>query len=273
MGETLAATGEGRDGDWLEIGECPPIVVDNPGGESPFLIIVDHAGQAIPRVLGDLGVPADELDRHIGWDIGAGALGLELGRMLGATVVRQTYSRLVIDCNRDPARADAVPEVSDGTPVPANQELGTAGRAVRVAQIHAPYHAGIATLLDARAERSTALLLLHSFTPVMRGCARPWRYGVLHDGGALALAVLARLRAEAPPPIGDNEPYAMDAVDYTAFRHGRDRGLTFVEIEVRQDLLLTAEGRTEVATLLARLLPAALAAVLPDITPATAPAG
>ena len=231
-----------------------PLIVDNQGGASPFVIIVDHAGQGVPRALGDLGLPPGEIDRHIGWDIGAGALGLRLGTLLDAAVVRQRYSRLVIDCNRSPERGDAMPEVSDGTVVPANRALSPDARAARVAAVHAPYHAGIAALLDARGDRPTALLLLHSFTPVMQGVARPWRYGVLHDGGALALGVLARLRGEGLGPIGDNEPYAMDDVDYTAFRHGRDRGLPFVELEVRQDLLLDDGGRAEAAALLARVL-------------------
>jgi predicted N-formylglutamate amidohydrolase len=244
----------------LEADEPAPFQLDNAQGTSPFVIIIDHAGQAIPRARGDVGGPAAARPRHIGWDIGAGKLGLELSRRLDAALVKQNYSRLVIDCNRDPVRADAMLEISDGTPIPVNLELDADARAARVAGVHAPYHRGIADLLDARGSRPTALILLHSFTAVMRGLARPWHYGVLHDGGALALAMLARLRAETPGPIGDNEPYAMDAVDYTAFRHGRDRGLEFVEIEVRQDLLLDAGGRAEVATLLARLLPEALAA-------------
>ena len=247
-------------GGLLQSGEPSPLIAHNHGGASDLVIIVDHAGQRIPRALGDLGLPPGEIDRHIGWDIGAGALGRLLGTLLDATVVAQAYSRLVIDCNRDPARADAMPEVSDGTVVPANRALTADARAARVAGVHAPYHEGIAALLDSRAHRPTALLLLHSFTPVMRGVARPWRYGILHDGGPLAIAMLARLRAEhGRGPIGDNEPYAMDDVDYTAFRHGSDRGLPFVELEVRQDLIRDEAGRAQVAALLARLLPAALA--------------
>ncbi len=244
---------------WLRADEPAPIEINNPDAPSPFVVIVDHAGRRVPSVLGDLGIAPGEIDRHIGWDIGAGKLGIELGSRLDATVVRQTYSRLVIDCNRDPGRADAVPEVSDGTVIPANRALSATARALRTRHVHAPYHEGIAALLDTRRSRQTVLVLLHSFTPVMNGVARPWHFGVLHDGGALALAMLERLRTEAPPPVGDNEPYAMDDVDYTAFRHGRDRGLPFVEIEVRQDLLLEPEGRSDVAALLARLLPEALA--------------
>jgi predicted N-formylglutamate amidohydrolase len=55
----------------LEAGEPAPVIELNLSGESPFVILVDHAGRAIPRRLGDLGLPAGELVRHIAWDIGA----------------------------------------------------------------------------------------------------------------------------------------------------------------------------------------------------------
>lgn len=41
-----------------------------PHGASPYLLLADHAGQQVPRVLAGLGLPQAELDRHIGWDIG-----------------------------------------------------------------------------------------------------------------------------------------------------------------------------------------------------------
>ncbi len=244
--------------DRLRGGQSQPYSVQNEGAQGHFVIICDHAGRATPHGLA-LGVSAADMDRHIAWDIGAGGLSLALGRRLDAVVVRQPYSRLVIDCNRSPDRADAMPAVSDATPIPANRDLGPAERARRVAAIHAPYHARIAALLDARAAagRRCALVLMHSFTPVMGGVARPWRLGVLHTGEPFALAVLARLRQSEPGPIGDNQPYAMDEVDYTAGRHGRDRGLDFVEIEVRQDLIAEEAAQQEMAGRLARLLPQA----------------
>lgn len=207
-----------------------------------------------------------EMDRHIAWDIGAGALSLLLGERLDACVVRQPYSRLAIDCNRSPARADAMPEVSDGTVIPANRALSPERKAERVAMIHEPYHRRIEAVLDARAaaRRPTALVLMHSFTPAMAGLARPWRFGVLHTGQPLALAVLRRLREAGIGEVGDNEPYVMDEVDYTAARHGGGRGLDFVELEVRQDLIAEAPGQAWAAEMLAEVLPAALAGTCGD---------
>jgi predicted N-formylglutamate amidohydrolase len=234
----------------------------NPGAASPFLLLGDHAGREIPHALGTLGLPADERRRHIAWDIGVAGLGQALSAAMGATFIRQRFSRLVIDCNRDPARADAIPEVSDGTPVPGNRGLTLAQRQARVEQVARPYHAAIAAELDARAAlgRPTTLVSLHSFTPRMDGFDRPWRFGVLHaEDSVFSRAVLARLRAQVGAGlVGDNAPYSMDEVDFTIPHHARPRGLDYLELEVRQDLLARPAGQQRIALRLAALLPQAL---------------
>ena len=47
-----------------------PVILQNPAGTSPIVFLSDHAGFAIPRRLGTLGLEEAELRRHIGWDIG-----------------------------------------------------------------------------------------------------------------------------------------------------------------------------------------------------------
>lgn len=190
-------------------------------------------------------------------------LGRRLSNALGATFIAQRYSRLVIDCNRDPSRADSIPAESDGSIIPGNANLAPADRAARIERVFAPYHARIAGELDARAARGlpTWIVALHSFTPAMRGMARPWIFGVLHLGdSAFSRATLAALAAEPDGPVvGDNEPYRMDLVDFTVPHHAIGRGLDYLELEVRQDLLADEAGQQAVAERLARLLPAALA--------------
>ena len=217
----------------------------------------------MPRVLQDLGLQGDDLVRHIAWDIGVDALGRRLAAALDAPFFAQRYSRLVIDCNRDPARPDAIPAVSDGSPIPGNANLSPAERALRVAEVFAPYHARIGQALDERIAggRPTLVVALHSFTPAMNGFARPWRFGVLHLGDSpFSRTVLERLRAEPElAPVGDNEPYAMDGTDFTVPHHAIGRGLDYVELEVRQDLIADEPGQAAVAALLAQVLTAASA--------------
>jgi len=244
-------------GDLLTSGDPEPVIVERPGGASPFLVVCDHAGRAIPRRLGRLGVAEAELERHIAWDIGAGAVASELGRRLDACVVRQAYSRLVVDCNRPLNVESLIPEVSDGAPIPANHGLAPAQRLQRIAAIHAPYHDAIERLIEARlAERRPVMLVaVHSFTPTMNGFQRPWRFGVLHGGDSpLSARMLEALRAEEGAAVGDNQPYALGPFDCTVPLHAQARGVDYLELEIRQDLIAEADGQLRIAEKVERLL-------------------
>ena len=62
--------------------------------------------------------------------------------------------------------------------------------------------------------------------------------------------------------IGDNQPYSLSAAtDYSVPFHAVARGLDYLEIEVRQDLIAAPDGQAQVAAVLAEALPAALAAL------------
>lgn len=236
----------------------PAFIVENLGAGTPYLLVCDHAGRRVPSCLDSLGLPTTEFDRHIAWDIGAGDVGSQLGRKLDAWTVRQTYSRLVIDCNRAPGHPGLIVEESDGVRPPANARLSEGQRAARLAEIHTPYHAAIAAELDRRAAVGlpAVLISIHSFTPEMAGFRRPWTMGVLHDGASAASdRILELLRAEPDMVVGDNEPYAMDGIDYTIPLHAIGRGLPYVELEIRQDLIAHPEGVELFAERLARILP------------------
>ena len=234
-----------------------PFSVSNPDGRSPYLIIGDHAGRAIPAALGDLGLAAEAIDRHIAWDIGVAGLGECLALALDACFIRQTYSRLVIDCNRRPQADDAAPAMSDGVIIPGNRDLTPNDVALRRGEICDPYQAAIAQVLEARCARGQATLLfsLHSFTPVFGAAARPWRFGVLHRGdSALSRRVLTLLQAELGDLAGDNQPYVMDETDHTVPLHADPRGLDYLELEVRQDLIGDEAGEVAIAAFLAPIL-------------------
>ena len=254
------------EGRLLEPDEPNPVTLENESGDSVFFLTCEHAGRAFPRRLGRLGLPEAETLRHIAWDIGIGAVGRELSLLLNAAVILQTYSRLVIDCNRDPKVPSSIPEISEATEIPGNRSLDEAERAARVDAIFRPYHDAIAAALDRRAaaDRASALVALHSFTPVFKGVSRPWHVAVLFNRDPrLAHALAELLRADGSLMVGENEPYRVsDLTDYTVPVHGERRGLPHVEIEIRQDLITKPVGQREWAERLARLLPAAYAAFL-----------
>ena len=244
----------------------PPVQRLNPQGGSDLLLVIDHAGRAVPGRLGRLGLPDAEFERHIAWDIGALGVGRHLCALLDAPAIAQSYSRLVIDCNRTPGHPTSIAPRSDGTLVPGNQELDQAARDARRDEIFLPYQDAIAAEIEARtaAGRRTVLVAVHSFTPSMAGCDRPWHAGLLYNRDPrLGRALLALLEREGDLVVGDNEPYRLsDADDYTVPVHGEQRGLLHVELEIRQDLIATPDGERAWAGRLARLLPDALAACL-----------
>lgn len=244
----------------LGVGDPPPVAIVNPGGASPFLLIGDHAGNAVPKALRGLGLGGEEMQRHIAWDIGVRALGAALAARLDAVFIHQRYSRLVADCNRHPRRADCFAAISDGVTVPGNAALGAGARAGRIREIHAPYHAAIAWELARRRirDRPVALVSLHSFTPAMNGAARPWHAGVLHDRGDASLAryLLDGLARIDGVHVGDNQPYRMDATDFTVPAAAYASRVPYVELELRQDEIGDESGVVKWADRLAALLTA-----------------
>lgn len=245
----------------LSTDEAPSWRIERPLGQSPVVLLCDHASCEVPRALANLGLSDAERRRHIGWDIGALGVSQRLSALLDACLIAQRWSRLVIDCNRPPGTPESIVARSERTVIPGNASVSLTDRATREREIFHPYHDTIRTTLDGRAARGqpSVLIAVHSFTPVFLDAARPWQVGVLFNRDArLATALAQALQAEdSSLMVGLNEPYDMgDDTDYTLVVHGERRGLPHVELEIRQDLIADEAGQRAWAARLARLLPA-----------------
>jgi predicted N-formylglutamate amidohydrolase len=249
-----------------------PVGEERLEGRSPFLLIADHAGNAVPERLGDLGIKAADLNRHIGIDIGIHGVSQRLSALLDAPYLFQRYSRLVIDCNRPPGHPTSIAPLSDGTRVPANLDVPAAQALLREQEIFWPYQKKIAGQIARMrlSGRAPAVIAMHSFTPKHGDypAPRPWHIGVLFNrDDRLARPLIALLEAEGDLTVGVNEPYAVDdSGDYAVPVHCEKGGLLHVELEIRQDLIEAAGGQSDWARRLARLLPLALKAA--EATPA-----
>jgi len=240
----------------------PPFRVLEGRLDSPYLITVDHAGRVIPQALGSLGLTAAELETHIAWDIGIAGVSEHLAAHLGAFMIAQTYSRLVIDCNRPLEAHSSIVEDSEYTIIPGNRSLTRADAEARASAIFDPYHRRIEAELERRqrAEQATVLIAMHSFTPRFKGFDRPWHCGVLYNrDDRLARPLLGVLRSQGLE-VGDNQPYFVsDESDYGVPRYGEQRGHLHVELELRQDLIANPDQQVRWGELVARALAAALA--------------
>lgn len=249
-----------RKSNLLHESDPAPVEVYNTLGKAPYVLTCEHAGRQVPRKLGDLGVKERHWDRHIAWDIGAEKVARMLADLLDAPVIIQRYSRLVIDCNRPLYSHETIPEVSDGTEIPANKTITDKDRVERIKDIHEPYHDALTALLDARdqANVETALVAVHSFTPCLEAKPgpRPWDLGILHNRhDHLSRHVHDVLEVEADHlEFTFNEPYCVhDDEDYTIPVHGEKRGIPHTLLEIRNDHISEEPGQREWAELLNRV--------------------
>src|SRR5262249_48266377 len=170
-----------------------------------------HAGRRIPRRLGSLGLGDADLERHIAWDIGIQGVTTPLADKLGATYVYQRYSRLVIDCNRQPGVSQSVMLTSDGTAIPGNRNLTEGELHAREIEILRPYHDVIERELERRkvAGRPTVIFSMHSCTPIFGNePPRPWHIGVIaHSDWRIGDALIDLLAAETDLCVGRNRPF------------------------------------------------------------------
>jgi predicted N-formylglutamate amidohydrolase len=235
----------------------------NEAGRAPVLLICDHASNAVPGRLAGLGLDAATLALHIAWDIGAAAVTRRLAGLLDARAVLSGYSRLVIDCNRPLDDPTSIAGESDGIEVPGNFGLSRGDRAARADACFHPYHAAIAGELAGFTAGGVvpAVISVHSFTPMMRGFARPWHVGILWDKDRrLPVPLIAALAADPALVVGDNQPYsAREPAGHSVHTHAAMAGLPHVAIELRQDLIATPDGAGAWAAILAAALQPILA--------------
>ncbi|MDE0113037.1 MAG: N-formylglutamate amidohydrolase [Albidovulum sp.] len=227
-----------------------------PGQKSGTVIVCDHASNEVPSEVGNgsLGLPPEEMRRHIAYDIGAAGVAAGLSRLLGAPAFLSKFSRLVIDANRDESDPTLIMQISDGTIIPANRNLTRSERERRLASYHRPYHDGLESLLSEIAD--PVLVSVHSFAPRLKGFKiRPWHVGVLFGrDDRVAKPLVELLKLEKGICVGVNQPYSGQLPGDTLNRHAAQKGRRHVLLEIRSDEIATEEGQEKWAERFAPLI-------------------
>ncbi len=222
------------------------------------VLLADHARRALPQEYGDLGLPSQEFDRHIAYDIGVEAVTRELAGLLDAPAVIANFSRLLIDPNRGEDDPTLIRQLYDGTVIAANYPMSAEEREKRLDLYYRPYHDAVGAMISSVAEASGAppfIFSVHSFTPSMQGLERPWHVGVLWDrDDRVARPLMDMLAADKSLVVGDNEPYDGALRGDTMFRHAIVNGFAHALIEIRQDLIAGQQGALAWAARLAPIV-------------------
>lgn len=214
-----------------------------------IVAVCDHASNFVPPDI-DLKIAPCLLEKHIAWDIGAGAVTERLAREHGIPAHLASVSRLVCDFNRSEDSPGLVPHASDGHAIPGNL-FDLEQRDARLERFYRPYHAALAEWL---AGAEPALVLsVHSFTPSLESkpAERPWEIGILYNEDERAARIGIACFAEAGCVMGDNQPYSGKSLNATMNRHAEEQGLPYLGLEIRQDLIGDAAGQAKWADLIA----------------------
>jgi predicted N-formylglutamate amidohydrolase len=224
------------------------------------VLVADHARREMPEEYGSLGLPPEEFERHIAYDIGVETVTRNLAAMLEAPAVLAGFSRLLIDPNRGEDDPTLIRQLYDGTVIKGNYPMPPEERSRRLERFYRPYHDAVDAMIASVASASGSppfLASIHSFTPSMQGHVRPWHVGILWDFDPRAVRPLLKMLAAEPELIvGDNEPYDGALRGDTMFRHAIAKGYAHVLIEIRQDLISDESGAEEWARRLAPMLDA-----------------
>ncbi len=243
-----------------QIIDWAPIHILGEERASRWLVICDHATNRVPDWVagGDLGLTAEDMARHIAYDVGASGVAIRLAEKLGAPAVLSNFSRLVIDPNRGEDDPTLIMRLYDGTIIPANRRLDCGDVEERLARCYRPYHDAVIRMAARREDM--VIVSIHSFTPQFRGRPpRPWHTGLLFaNDERLSRPLIMLLQQEPGVVVGANQPYSGHLKGDTIDRHAIATRRQNTLIEIRNDLIGDDAGQTEWADRFAQLLPKAL---------------
>ncbi len=226
--------------------EAESFAVVSGRADAGLVLLCDHAGNAFPPEYGTLGLPEQQLRRHIAYDIGAAAVTRAVAAALDVPAVLTRFSRLLIDPNRGADDPTLIMRLSDGAVIPGNRHLDAAERERRTARYYRPYHNAIEDVIERCISTGVppSIVSIHSFTESWKGVPRPWHVGILWDRDArLSAPMLDYFHADGGLVVGDNEPYKGSLEGDCLWQHATARGLPNALIEIRQDLIRDVRGQ------------------------------
>ena len=237
----------------------PVVSVSNRNGQSPIVVVCEHASNYMPPEFNRLGLSGLETQSHIAWDPGAKTVSSYMSEILDCPLVVSEISRLVYDCNRPPDVESAMPARSEIYDIPGNQNLSVDQRSERTEKYYEPFKDSLAEVLSEIGD-DAVLVTIHSFTPIYNGEPRQVELGILHDSDSkLAELMMEQAHLLTSMNVQLNQPYGVaDGVTHTLQEHGVTNKILNVMVEIRNDLLVDDSQAKRIAEMLSSLLTNAL---------------
>ena len=235
-----------------------PYFIYNKNEHSKIILLCDHASKIIPKKYKNLGLSQKNVNRHIGWDIGALKLAKKISKKINSTLIYSGYSRLLVDCNRSLKSKDAFIKKSEDTIIPGNIDINKNEKIVRAKKYYSPYHNVIKKIIEKQLKKDIIPIIvsIHSFTPKYLNKSRPWHIGLLQRRDKrLTSLFVNEIKRNGNLVLGINQPYKLNLQgDFTIPFFAESKGLPNVLIEIRQDLLIQNKTINYLCNLITKIL-------------------
>ena len=190
-----------------------------------------------------------ERDEHLNnthwiFDIGVAPITASLASALKAPAILCQFSRIIIDSNRDTQADDLIVKYADEKIVHLNQNIDRAEYEKRVQNLYQPYHHAMHRLLN-QYPNIALLLSMHTFTPIWQGKKRPMEMGILFYQETELVRRLYQYLSDRNIKTALNQPYSGIKGMFTGKKHGTERGLNLLALEIRQDLAVNSVWRDQ----------------------------
>lgn len=141
-----------------------------------FVVSCEHGGREVPERYAPLFETSEArfaLGGHRGWDPGSAELGAELAHQLGAPLIVQRTTRLLVECNRSLGHPSLWSDFSKGLPPDEKEEV--------LRRYWHPHRDAVLRAIDMQPDGLVVHVGVHSFTPIWNGRRRVTDIGLLHD--------------------------------------------------------------------------------------------
>ena len=222
----------------------------------PVVLLCEHANNLIPSPLSVSPEDKPWLNTHWGFDIGVQEVIETLCTHLDYPAVLANFSRLLCDPNRPTDEPTFIKPDVEGHLLSFNQNLTPEEIQRRIENYYLPYHNAVDAMIRKRlqADANFLVLSLHSFTPEYLGQKRSLEVGVLYDVHDTDAKFFFDAFTQQGYNVQYNEPYSgVDDMIFSAHKHGTTHGLTYLELEFRQDLIDTKEKAAAFGNVLSQI--------------------
>lgn len=211
---------------------------------SDLLFICDHASNNIPKSYKNLGLNKKDIESHIGWDIGAKAITLNLAKKLESSCFLSNFSRLIVDPNRKINDFDLIPKRSFGKKIPLNENISFDERFLRIKKYYDIYHENLKKIIKRKISDGYKLKLIsiHSFTKSSENFDRPNEIGLLWNKDISLMLPLKKKLLEKKISVGCNKPYSGFFYNHTLDYQSQENKIKNLSIEIRNDLICDKKG-------------------------------